>query len=286
MSEKLIIIGIDEVARGCLAGPVVSCAVLLRPELVSSWSTNSSDRPKITDSKRMTPQQRQTAKDWILGNNSTSNHSNNNNNNHRVLSGPNIVVPSLAWGLGRASVQEIDEMNIREATFLAMNRALEVCLGMLSRDCPDLRQEPIQVWVDGNAFKQLPEAAPSATSWPGGITYYTQVKGDLLVPSIACASILAKEFRDAELDALVASNPEELGCYSWTTNRAYGTADHFRAILQNGLTVWHRLSFLDKLLAPGRLLIQSNINANKTKYLDTNKNTSARESKEESSEDG
>ena len=266
MPGKLLIIGIDEVARGCLAGPVVSCAVLLRPELISNWPTSSSDRPKITDSKQMTPHQRKTAKDWILGNNSTSNHSNSNNhttnnhtnNNHttnhnQVVPGPNIVVPSLAWGLGRASVQEIDEMNIREATFLAMNRALEVCLGMLSRDCPDLRQEPIQVWVDGNAFKQLPEAAPSATSWPGGITYYTQVKGDLLVPSIACASILAKEFRDAELDALVASNPEELGCYGWTTNRAYGTADHFRAILQNGLTVWHRLSFLDKLLAPGRI---------------------------------
>jgi ribonuclease HII len=113
--------------------------------------------------------------------------------------------------------------------------------------------EPIQVWVDGNAFKSLPLVAPNAVSWPGGVSYHTQVKGDLLVPSIACASILAKEFRDAELDALVASNPEELGCYGWATNRAYGTADHFRAILYNGLTVWHRLSFLDKLLGPGRV---------------------------------
>jgi ribonuclease HII len=230
----MLIIGIDEVARGCLAGPVVSCAVVLKPEIISNWTTQPRSRPKITDSKRLTPAQRQTAKDWIISDRS-----------------------SLAWGLGQASVGEIDELNIREATFLAMNRALEVCLCMLSRDHPALIREPIQVWVDGNAFKPIPEVVPSAKSWPGGITYHTQVKGDLLVPSIACASILAKEFRDAELDALVASNHEELGCYGWATNRAYGTADHFRAILQNGLTVWHRLSFLGKLLAPGRVLSPS-----------------------------
>lgn len=234
----MLIIGIDEVARGCLAGPVVSCAVILRPELLVGWgdATEQKSRPKITDSKRMTSAQRQTAKDWILGNSAT----------------PIISRPSLAWGLGRASVQEIDDMNIREATFLAMNRALEACLGMLSQVHPELQSELIQVWVDGNAFKPIPNAASTAINWSGGISYHTQVKGDLLVPSIACASILAKEFRDAELDALVASNPAELGCYGWATNRAYGTSDHFRAILQNGLTVWHRLSFLDKLLAPGR----------------------------------
>jgi ribonuclease HII len=229
----MLIIGIDEVARGCLAGPVVSCAFILKPEILCNWSADIANRPKITDSKRMTPAQRQIAKDWLVADEPTG--------------------PSLAWGLGRASVQEIDEMNIREATFLAMNRALEACLGMLTRDHPDLRQEPLQVWVDGNSFKPLTDVVPSSINWAGGITYYTQVKGDLLVPSIACASILAKEFRDAELDALVASNPDELGCYGWASNRAYGTADHFRAILQNGLTVWHRLSFLDKLLAPGRI---------------------------------
>jgi len=233
----MLIIGIDEVARGCLAGPVVSCAVILRPDMVTNWIQSQESRPKITDSKRMTPAQRQIAKDWIIGNS---------------IGGKQECHPSLAWGLGRASVTEIDEMNIREATFLAMNRALEACLGMLSHKHSSLRGETIQVWIDGNAFKTLPDIAPTASNWPGGISYHTQVKGDLLVPSIACASILAKEFRDAELDALVASNPEELSCYGWSSNRAYGTADHFRAILLNGLTVWHRLSFLDKLLSPGR----------------------------------
>lgn len=231
----MLIIGIDEVARGCLAGSVVSCAVILKPEIINGWPHPELNRPKITDSKKMTPAQRQVAKDWIIG-----------------TSLAQVDCPNLAWGLGRASVQEIDELNIREATFLAMNRALEACLGMLLRDHSALRVEPIQVWVDGNAFKPLSDIAPSATQWEAGISYHTQVKGDLLIPSIACASILAKEFRDAELDELVASNPEELGCYGWESNRAYGTADHFRAILMNGITVWHRLSFLDKLLAPGR----------------------------------
>lgn len=235
----MLVIGIDEVARGCLAGSVVSCAVMLRQEIIRDWDTAELGRPRITDSKRMTPAQRQVAKNWIIGIDNQPDISQGNN-------------PSLAWGLGRASVAEIDELNIREATFLAMNRALDACLGMLSHGNPNLCQEPIQVWVDGNAFKSIPSVAPIATNWPGVITYHTQVKGDLLIPSIACASILAKEFRDAELDALIASNPDELGCYGWDTNRAYGTADHFQAILHHGLTVWHRLSFLDKLLAPGR----------------------------------
>lgn len=234
----MLIIGIDEVARGCLAGPVVSCAVILRPDIAQDWPQTINNRPKITDSKRMTPHQRAVAKDWII---------------NGMLGSNQDGRPSLAWGLGQASVQEIDDMNIREATFLAMNRALEVCLGMLTARHPELCLEPIQVWVDGNAFKFLPEIVPSADKWADRITWHTQVKGDLLIPSIACASILAKEFRDAELDALVTSNPEELGCYGWSTNRAYGTPDHFKAILQHGLTVWHRLSFLDKLLSPGRI---------------------------------
>jgi len=233
----MLIVGIDEVARGCLAGPVVSCAVILRPEIYRDWDKDNSTRPRITDSKRMTPAQRQIAKDWIVGS-------------------PDSGCPSLAWGLGQATVHEIDELNIREATFLAMNRALEVCLGMLLLKNPAHHNEPIEVCVDGNAFKPMPDIAPTANMWAGGVTYRTQVKGDLLVPSIACASILAKEFRDADLDALVASNPEELGCYGWESNRAYGTADHFQAILRNGITVWHRLSFLDKLLRPGREPIQ------------------------------
>lgn len=220
-------VGIDEVARGCLAGPVVSCAVILKPDVCqhNKWIEISTDksRPKITDSKKMKPVDRQIAKDWIIDHG------------------------ALAWGLGQASVTEIDQLNIREATFLAMNRALDQCLS----DLPgEYKTANLEVIIDGNAFKPIP--GPNTKAWLGQITYRTQVKGDLLVPSIACASIVAKESRDADLDALVAQNPGELTCYGWDKNRAYGTSDHCRAILMNGITVWHRLSFLDKLLAPGR----------------------------------
>lgn len=225
----LLQVGIDEVARGCLAGPVVSCAVILKPELCheNKWTASpiANSRPKITDSKKMQPAARQLAKNWIT------------------------ATGSLAWGLGQSTVAEIDELNIREATFLAMNRALDQCLSALPAE---YKSSDLEIIIDGNAFKHIPSACPITEAWLGRITYRTQVKGDLLIPSIACASIVAKEIRDAELDALVLQNPDELTCYGWEQNRGYGTSDHFRAILQNGLSVWHRLSFLDKLLAPGR----------------------------------
>lgn len=221
LNNNTLIIGIDEVARGCLAGPVFSSAIILKPDILNNWETIK--RPRITDSKKLNPQQRQHAKDWII--------------NHGCIS----------WGIGSATVEEIDTYNIREATFIAMNRALSNCLSKL----PDIyKSYYLDVIIDGNAFK-TDTNNHIILNWKENISYHTQIKGDIYNPSIACASIVAKEIRDADLDDLVLKHPQDLECYNWKNNRGYGTRDHIQAILMNGITVWHRLSFLKKLLHSG-----------------------------------
>lgn len=213
MSTNLII-GVDEVARGCLVGPVVACAVILKPEYLSNW--NSCNRPKITDSKRMTQGERAEAEVWIRDKG------------------------ALAVGIGEASVDEIAELNIRNATFLAMNRAISLCLHVLAAE-----QSPIKCIIDGNAFRIMPEFETELTA---RLDPVTEIKADLNNPTVACASIMAKEYRDRLLDRLAEENPEELGNYGWATNRGYGTKDHFAAILREGLCVHHRLDFLRNFL--------------------------------------
>lgn len=217
MTSK-IIIGVDEVARGCLVGPVVACAVVLKPEVLSTWTT-SKNRPKITDSKRMTPVERSRAEDWIRN------------------------TGALAMGIGEASVDEIAELNIRNATFLAMNRAISTCIHNLNLvESDDLQK--IRCIIDGNAFRVMPGFETELAR----LDPVTEIKADLNNPTVACASILAKEYRDRLLDRLAAENPEDFGNYGWATNRGYGTKDHFAAILREGLCVHHRLGFLGSIL--------------------------------------
>ena len=213
MSTDLIM-GVDEVARGCLVGPVVACALILKPGVLRAWSSCS--RPKIADSKRMTQGERAGAEAWIRD------------------------TGALAVGIGEASVDEIAELNIRNATFLAMNRAISKCLLTL-----DSMQAPIKCIIDGNAFRIMPgfETTLSARLDP-----VTEIKADLNNPTVACASIMAKEYRDRLLDRLAEENPEDFGNYGWATNRGYGTKDHFAAILREGLCVHHRMDFLKNFL--------------------------------------
>lgn len=212
-----IIIGVDEVARGCLVGPVVACALILKPEILSTW-TDSNKRPKITDSKRMSQRERSLAEDWLRN------------------------TGALAMGIGEASVDEIAELNIRNATFLAMNRAISTCLHNLNLadDSP-----VIKCVIDGNAFRIMPGFE---TEFARLDTIVTEIKADLNNPTVACASVIAKEYRDRLLDCLAAENPEDFGNYGWATNRGYGTKDHFDAILREGLCVHHRLGFLGSIL--------------------------------------
>lgn len=218
MSTDLIM-GVDEVARGCLVGPVVACALILKSEILSTW--NNCDRPKITDSKRMTQGERAGAEAWIRD------------------------TGALAVGIGEASVDEIAELNIRNATFLAMNRAITQCLQGLGPG-----KYPIKCIIDGNAFRIMPEFESELTA---RLEPVTEIKADLNNPTVACASIMAKEYRDRLLDRLADENPKDFGNYGWATNRGYGTKDHFAAILREGLCVHHRLDFLRNLLHGGKL---------------------------------
>ncbi len=215
-------IGIDEVARGCLAGPVVACAVCLNNSkiLQSLENTDYQSIPKIADSKKLTPRQRLDADHWIKQ-------------------------QTLSYAIEESSITEIDTMNIRNATFLAMSRALVKCLAQLPIDLATNPETKVHVTIDGNAFV-IPDEYLSILDKPY-IKYWTQVKGDSHNLSIACASIMAKEYRDAHLDSLVEQYPA-LACYDWSNNRAYGTKKHFNLIKQHGISVWHRKSFLKSIL--------------------------------------
>jgi len=219
-------IGVDEVARGCLAGPVVACATCLdNNKILQLLKTNNSAIsnniiPKIADSKKLTPQQRLNADHWIKQH-------------------------TLSYAIEEASVSEIDTLNIRNATFLAMTRALVKCLSQLPINISTNPNTKVHVTIDGNAFI-IPDEYLKVLDKPY-ISYWTQVKGDAHNLSIACASIMAKEYRDAHLDSLVVHDPA-LACYDWANNRAYGTKKHFDLIKQHGISVWHRKTFLSKYL--------------------------------------
>jgi ribonuclease HII len=174
--------GVDEVGRGPLAGPVYAAAVILDPARLPAG---------LDDSKKMTEARREKAFDAIMAS-------------------------ALAVGIGVASVEEIDRINILAATMLAMRRAVD-----------RLSVAPVHVLVDGNKVPALPCPADAI------------VKGDSKVLSIAAASIIAKVTRDRVMSELDLAFPG----YGWARNKGYGTADHMEALVRIGPSVHHRTSF-------------------------------------------
>ncbi|GJM04944.1 MAG: ribonuclease HII [marine bacterium B5-7] len=174
--------GVDEVGRGPLAGAVVAAAVILDPRNVID---GLKDSKKLSHKKRM------------------------------ILS-DEIKSKSLAWSLGRAEVEEIDEINILQASLLAMKRAVEA-----------LAKEPEMVVVDGNF---TPE-----------VNYKTIaiVKGDSLIPAISAASIIAKVARDNEM----MNFDEDYPGYGFSSHKGYPTKQHIEALARLGITKIHRRSF-------------------------------------------
>lgn len=175
--------GCDEVGRGCLAGPVMASAVILPPDYSNKW---------INDSKKLTKANRENLVDEIKN-------------------------KALAWKIAEASVEEIDKINILNASFLAMARAVK-----------GLSISPEHLLIDGNRFKS------DLT-----IPHTCVIKGDGKYSSIAAASILAKVARDQFMAQLANEYPH----YAWERNAGYPTKIHREGILANGPCIWHRKSF-------------------------------------------
>jgi ribonuclease HII len=182
-TKGLLEAGCDEAGRGCLAGPVVAAAVILPQKFNHSL---------LNDSKQLTEKQRDTLR-------------------------PIIESEALAWSVGMVFPAEIDEINILQASFLAMHKAIA-----------QLNLLPEALLIDGNRFRPY-----------AGIPHHCIVKGDGKFRSIAAASILAKTHRDEHMHLL----DERYPGYGWKKNKGYPTVDHRRAIATIGHTPEHRLSF-------------------------------------------
>jgi len=181
--QQLLEAGCDEAGRGCLAGPVVAAAVIL---------DSRKDYPELNDSKKL---------------------------NAKVRSVLSLMIrrEALCWGIGLASPEEIDEINILQASFLAMHRAID-----------QLGQKPQQLLIDGNRFKPYQD-----------IPFQCIIGGDAFYQSIAAASILAKTHRDELMLQAHADYPQ----YAWDRNKGYPTPAHKQVIAQHGLSPLHRRTF-------------------------------------------
>jgi len=175
--------GCDEAGRGCLAGPVVAAAVILPQNF---------ECPLLNDSKQLTELQREALR-------------------------PIIEKEALAWAVAEVDNYEIDEINILNASILAMHRAVQ-----------KLTTRPEFIIVDGNRFKPLED-----------IPHQTIVKGDSKYLSIAAASVLAKTHRDELMQTLHTEFPH----YDWDKNKAYPTLKHRASIREHGTTGYHRMTF-------------------------------------------
>jgi ribonuclease HII len=182
-SRKLIEAGCDEVGRGCLAGPVVAAAVILPKKFKHEL---------LNDSKQLTKEERNSLEGEIKG-------------------------AALAWAVAEVSSEEIDQINILNASFLAMHKALD-----------QLTVRPELLLIDGNRFKPYQE-----------IKFECIIKGDANYLSIAAASVLAKIYRDDLMSQLGIKYPG----YGWHTNVGYPTLEHRDGIRNLGITPYHRKSF-------------------------------------------
>ena len=175
--------GCDEAGRGCLAGPVVAAAVVLKKDV---------DYPELNDSKQLTENKRMQLRELVMK-------------------------EALSYGIGIVTAQEIDEINILNASFLAMHRALDQL-----KVCPEL------LLIDGNRFNPYKK-----------VKHVCIVGGDAKYQSIAAASILAKTTRDM----MMVEYGEQYPVYNWKKNKGYPTPEHKQAIADYGTTPLHRMTF-------------------------------------------
>ncbi len=189
--EDLVEAGCDEAGRGCLAGSVFAAAVILPKDYSNE---------ELNDSKKLTEKSRYALREIVQRD-------------------------ALAWAVGIVTADEIDKINILNASILAMHRALD-----------QLKLRPEYIIVDGNRFKKY-----------GEVPHTTIVKGDGKYLSIAAASVLAKTYRDDYMNELAEQYPQ----YDWKNNKGYPTKKHRLAIKEYGITPFHRKSY--NLLGDGQL---------------------------------
>ena len=175
--------GCDEAGRGCLAGPVVAAAVILNKDV---------DYPELNDSKQLTEKKRMQLRELVMK-------------------------EALSYGIGIVTAQEIDEINILNASFLAMHRALD-----------QLKVRPELLLIDGNRFNPYKK-----------VKHVCIVGGDAKYQSIAAASILAKTTRDM----MMVEYGEQYPVYNWKKNKGHPTPEHKQAIADHGTTPLHRMTF-------------------------------------------
>lgn len=182
-TKDLVEAGCDEAGRGCLSGPVFAAAVILPSRYKNKM---------LDDSKKL-------------------------NEKKRLLLRDEILRDALSYSVGVVSHTEIDEINILNASFLAMHRAID-----------GLSEKPNQLLIDGNRFKKYKD-----------IPHHCIVKGDGKFMSIAAASILAKTYRDDFMEKI----DKEFPAYGWKVNKGYPTLAHRKAIREFGPSKYHRMSF-------------------------------------------
>ena len=182
-SDNEIEAGCDEAGRGCLAGPVVAAAVILPKDF---------KHPLLNDSKQLTEKQRN-------------------------LLRPIIEQEAITWAVSVVDNEEIDKINILNASITAMHRALD-----------QLKKEPTLLLIDGNRFHKYKD-----------LPHHCMIKGDTRFLSIAAASVLAKTHRDEFMEQADKEYPQ----YFWKKNKGYPTKQHREAIKEYGITPLHRLSF-------------------------------------------
>jgi len=186
-----IICGVDEAGRGCIAGPVVAAAVILPKNFKHDF---------LNDSKQLTEKQRNELR-------------------------PIIEQNAISFGVGIIDNHKIDEVNILQATYLAMHLAID-----------NLQKKPTLLLIDGNRFKPYKN-----------IAHETIIKGDGKYIEIAAASVLAKTYRDELLERM----HEEFPMYNWQKNKGYPTIEHRKAVKEFGSCEYHRQTF--QLLKPEQL---------------------------------
>ncbi|HCC87303.1 MAG TPA: ribonuclease HII [Prevotella sp.] len=198
--KGLIEAGCDEAGRGCLAGSVYAAAVIL---------PDGYDNAELNDSKKLTEKRRMALRDQIQRD-------------------------AVAWAVGIVTPEEIDEINILHASFLAMHRAIAA-----------LSVRPQALIIDGNRFDPIPRIPRSSqpdsslSALHSSLPYTCIVHGDAKYQAIAAASILAKTYRDEYMCRL----DEEFPAYHWRKNKGYPTKEHRAAIVEHGITKYHRKSY-------------------------------------------